>query len=418
MEAKFSVIPGGHYQARQNVDGTWDVKDVPVFSTVPKGVKGAPRDITEDELREAVRLHERMFTDDRFLPRLNVLHNYGIHKATAAGFFLPRRVAPFRMKGETVPVIFADLIGVCPDVFAELQSNHLPYCSVEIREWEPLQFGALALLDTEPPFFEFPLITVNPTEAVTASAVRFQSDERSPAVAAFVSGSGSRFLFRFPDTKETPMAEDEKKDTEDEAQMAEGDGMDVASVVKAIESGEIAVKDFDAIIAAIDARTGATEPEAEGETEEPPVEFKEESKKKEDAQFSGRIAALEARIEQGDREKARDRLFSATVKSLEEDGYFLPEKTRKSLFSFASKGEATLTDFVDAFRETARQDPPETLGDFGATRSAAFPAEVMKFAERSPQAFTEAKAAFSVWSSFPDDKHRSPLEIYLKREVG
>ena len=114
QRAHFSRLPGGKYDARQNSDGTWDVVDVPVFTLVAKGTKGAPRDLTENDLHSAVEAHRRKFRDDQFLARVNVLHNYGVHRPTPAGFFLPTSVRPYRMGGKSRPVIFADLLAV-PD---------------------------------------------------------------------------------------------------------------------------------------------------------------------------------------------------------------------------------------------------------------------------------------------------------------
>jgi hypothetical protein len=162
----FSLLPGGRYSSRQNEDGTWDILDVPIFSIVKKGIKRAPRDITEADLKGAVAEHQRQYREDRYAARLNVLHNFGIHKSTPAGFALPSSVRPLRMKGVFQPVVFADFLSISDEVFQAINSNQLPYCSAEVRTYEPLTFGAVALLDTEPPFFEFPLISVGDKEMV------------------------------------------------------------------------------------------------------------------------------------------------------------------------------------------------------------------------------------------------------------
>lgn len=395
--------------------------DVPIFSLVPKGVKGAPRDIVEDDLQMAVDLHDKMFREDKFLARTNVLHNFGIHRATPAGFFLPRSVRPFRMKGKTHPVIFADLIGVPDPIFRDLDSDRLPYCSPEVRTYEPLQFGALALLDTEPPFFEFPLITIGEREEHPDAAEFTKFDQAvGPAVGAFVSAQGSAFLFRF--AEDVMPDEVEKKKDDEKAQMMEGDALDVAGIVKAIESGEIAVKDFAAIKAAMDSVAGA-EAEPEEEVSDGPVDqpVAAMSAKSEDAaktiqRLSGRVAGLEEYRERVEREKARDLRFSSAVTKLETDGYTLTEGTRKRLFAQAELGDEAVAAIVDTIREGYTQDPPDDLP--GVPGDESWPAEVMHYAQRGPGELAEAKEAYRAWREMPNDRYRSPLEKFLQREVG
>lgn len=403
-----------------------------MFSVVPKGVKGAPKDIGESDLRAAVKLHAQMNESDQYLPRLNVLHNFGLHKAKGAGFFIPRRVQNFRMKGNSVPVVFADLVAVKDEVFCSLSANDLPYCSVEIREWEPLQFGALALLDTEPPFFEFPLITIDPTSeemvaegmTVSAEATRFKYDPQEPAVAAFVGSSGARFLFNFGDQE---MAEEEKKDDKNiEAEMMEdGDGMDVKSIVKAIESGAISVADMEAIVAAIGAR-GSEEveeaPAPEAAIEEPPVEFQED-KKEEPAKFSAaaeaRIAVLEDFKDATVREKTVTNLFSASLAELSNEGHHLSDNSQKRLRKAAEQGEETLALFMSIYREEMPKDPPQELDGFPV--DVQLPPEVAEFSVHGPAVLAEAKRVYlehkEMKAAFKGGPPVSKLETYLARHV-
>jgi hypothetical protein len=426
-------IPGGRYRATRNEDGTWDVFDVPMFSVVPKGVKGAPKDIEESDLRAAVNLHAQMHQADRYLPRLNVLHNFGIHKATGAGFFLPRRVGRFSLKGQTVPVVFADLLAVKDEVFCSLSANDLPYCSVEIRKWEPLQFGALALLDTEPPFFEFPLITIeaSPDEmeaegvTVSASATRFKHNPQEPAVAAMCGGSGSRFLFRFA---EADMPDDEKKKDDDEVKAEfEGEGgMSVDSIVKAIESGDISVADMEAIVAAIGARGAETEeaPVEEAATEEPPVEFKEEPEP-EKAEFSAeteaRLAALEDFRANTVREKEVASLFSGAVKALTDEGHHLSDASQGRLRKAAEQGEETLSLFMETYRAEVPTDPPEDFDGFVSGDT--LPEELAQFQQHGPEVIADAKRVYREWKEMKAAfKGRgpaiTPLDKYLDRHVN
>ena len=376
----------------------------------------------------AVELHATLFREDKHLPRLNILHNFGIHKATGAGYFLPQRVRMFRMKGRLTPVVFADLMAVKDEVFQSLCANDLPYCSVEVREWEPLQFGALALLDTEPPFFEFPLITIGEESvSVTADVTRFQENPQEPAVAAFVAGASSRFLFRFG---AEDMPEEPKKDDDEVKAEFEGEGgMSVESIVKAIESGEISVADMEAIVAAIGARGDGAEEEEVVEpaaaNEGPPVEFQKDEEKPE---FKGeertamlaRVSALEDFRAATENEKAVNALFSSAVKGLEDEGHHLSDNSRKRLREAAEKGEETLALFTTVYREEVPRDPPEDLDGLPAGMDT-LPDEVAQFSGRGPEALAEAKRVWREWAELKDTRafgsKVTPLDRYLARNV-
>jgi len=404
VTVQFSHIPGGKYRARQNDDGTWDVLDMPVFSLVPKGKKGAPKDITEDDLRAAVREHQRKYKDDQFMARVNVLHNYGVQPATPAGFFLPRIVKPFRMNGKMQATIFADLMGVPDAVFRDMEARGLPYCSVEVRTYEPLVFGALALLDTEPPFFEFPIISIGDKEFTDVTKIATDSD----AVA----------LARFHFAEALPMPEDmeeKKKDDVEEAEMAEDEGMDIKAIVKAVKDGSISVADMEEIVAAIDARNSEGEEEVpitDGVIDEPVAAMSHE-----DAKLAGRVAALEDYRDKAEQEKETVSIFAAEVEGLEADGFTLSDKTRGTFRKFAEQGPDALRMFSASFRENAIQDPPSDLLGM-PTGDIEWPDEVMQFSNKSAEDFADAKAAYRDWSQMPDDRFRSPLGKYLMREVS
>ena len=403
--AQFSRLPGGKYDARQNPDGTWDVADVPIFSTVPKGTKGAPKDIVEADLRAAVETHQKKFSEDKFLPRLNRLHNYGVHRPEPAGFFLPREVRPFRMGGTTRPVIFADLISVPDVVFRDLESDVLPYCSVEVRTYEPLTFGALALLDTEPPFFEFPLITIG-TKSPDVSGVVTEAE--TVALASF------RFM-------EDPMPDDEKKpDDEKDGQMAEGEGSDLKSAIKAIEEQLKALAPIIAMADKIQALVGEG---GGGEKSEGPVDQPVAAMNAENAKLLGRVGALEAYRADVESAKAREKLFSSAVDALEGDGFALSDSAREKLGVAVKHGKEAVDAFVALFREIGTQDPPERLSGAGAGRgSATFPPEVMAYAAKGPEKFAAAQREWREYEKLRANKAfaagLSPLDKYLMREVG
>ena len=412
-----------------------------MFSEVPKGVKGAPKDIGEEDLKTAIDVHQRAYRDDKSLARLNVLHNFGLHKATGIGFFLPQRIQPMRMRGSVHPVIFADFIGVDDDWFRELDAGKLPYLSAEVRSWNPLEFGCLALLDTEPPFFNgFPNITIgNKVEScVTTSFTRFDQTERAPLLAASVSGSDARFLFRFE--QEDTMPDEEKKDGE----------MDLSAAVKAIQEQMKALApllelkdDIAALVAGGDAapETDAAPPieteeeaktsgpvemaEGEEDTAEPEPEEEEDDEdgkpfRSASTKTDARLSALEDFKAATLRREARDARFSEATTTLENEGYNLSEGSRARLFKAAERGKETLALFLEEYRDTAPKDPPMDLDGLPASDEA-WPSEVMHFANHGPDEFTRAKQVYREWKELRDvpafGAKVTPLDKYLARNM-
>jgi hypothetical protein len=365
----FSVLPGGKYSARQNSDGTWDVMDVPFFAEVPKGIKGAPRDITEDDLRDSVDTHRRKYSEDSFLPRLNVLHNYGIHRPMPAGFFLPRSVRPFRMGGKHRPVVFADLLAIPDEVFRRMDRGELPYRSAEVRTYEPLTFGALALLDTEPPHFEFPLML--DFDKSELSVVRLDDGGPTLAYAATGTDGPSAFLFRFA---EDDMPDDEKKPDEKDpgdGKMAEGEG-DLKGAISAIEAK---MKEFTPLLELLPklqemlAGAGEEEESIEQEPADEPVAAMSATpagNEDEATQMQARVSALESYRASNEHEKKVDKTFSSAVDSLESEGYALTDAIKGRIRSAAESGEETLKLFTDTFRETVPKDPPAERSSTGS----------------------------------------------------
>ena len=212
--------------------------------------------------------------------------------------------------------------------------------------------------------------------------------------------------------------EEKKKDETEDAQMAD-EGMDVKAIVKAIESGEISVADMEAIVAAISAREGAGEEDSmeEPDVVDEPVAAMSHANEAEEMKLSGRVAGLEAYRDQVESEKRVNSLFSAAIASLEGDGFNVPEGVRDRFKKAAEKGEDMLRLFSDNFRDTSIQDPSEDFVGFPSGEQT-WPEEVASYSHKSPELFAAAKTAFREWSEMPDDRHRSPLDRYLRREVG
>lgn len=225
------------------------------------------------------------------------------------------------------------------------------------------------------------------------------------------------------------MPDDEKKD---EAQMEDGGGeLNVDAIVKAIEDGTIMVKDFDAIRAAMDTAGGSGEAEeavAEPPPEnEAPVEFQEdedlpaqemkadEPKASFDAATEARIAGLEDRLSTIETENAVKARFAAGVETLEGKGFALSDSTKEKLLKAAGEGDKVFKLFTDTYEESALRDPPDTLTGQPADEN--YPEAVMAYFGHGPEETAAAIQMFREWSELPDDRHRSPLDKYLARNM-
>lgn len=152
--------PGaGKYKAVQNADGTWNILDVPFFASHTMRKEEGGHEIGADWQRKSVKKALDRWEQDGYLAPLIVNHHSLFGDVFAGGHFLPTRVGSAKVNGEEVDCTFTDLLYVREDVYAAYRRGELPYLSTEFiyaRE-EHLHLSAL---DTEAPFFKFPLITI------------------------------------------------------------------------------------------------------------------------------------------------------------------------------------------------------------------------------------------------------------------
>lgn len=158
-------IKGGDYRWTDTKDGYKVVYDVPLMAAIKKDTKGAPYDVDRSELEHYVRVALTRYHEDHFLPTVFVDHNKDLEfqKPVFAGYVLPRRVADVPLeneKGERVPTptVMGDL-KLKNEFFEKVQGGEFPYHSPELP-WAKRRISGLALLNTKPPFFEFPNFTI------------------------------------------------------------------------------------------------------------------------------------------------------------------------------------------------------------------------------------------------------------------
>lgn len=210
---------GGHYTARANADGTFDIMDVCIFAEIPAGAK-RNRDPIGREWQEAALLQSKARETSGHLPPVHIYHTDEVSvKPRYAGKMRLRAVRQTVYEGQTLWATFADILGMPGEVFEKVRKGFLPYRSVEIHNWAKPEIDSLALMDTDVPFFRLPMLTVG--RVIQKDAEIFM-DKRRPTQACRLNHSkqGGFVLFRF--AERGTMAKDDEKD-EDEAKKKDGD---------------------------------------------------------------------------------------------------------------------------------------------------------------------------------------------------
>ncbi len=168
-------IRGGDYRAIDTQDGFFIIRDVETMSSVPNGARGNEEAVDENFLGSIAKYHQSAYETGKIAFPLHIGHHddQGLKKLEFAGLFKPTRVEEREVNGKKRPVLFSDW-KVKADVFKRIQGGELPYRSPEIRNWANKKISSLAILDTEPPHFEFPMTTVG---SVTVDpTAKFESD--------------------------------------------------------------------------------------------------------------------------------------------------------------------------------------------------------------------------------------------------
>lgn len=407
MTQPSTSIPGGRYKARQAADGTWTILDVPIFAELPKGIKGAPTDIGGEQLRECVRRALEKSEREAFLAPLHVYHHDGMGPALSAGFFLPRRVAPVLLDGQTMEAIFADLVGVPEQVFRDIDQARLPYRSVEIRTYEPLVFSSLALLDTEDPYFRFPLLTIGDRQPLVAEQV--QQFARGALRALAPVGAGAAALFRFT-TEEGSMPDDEKKEKEGGGEDKKFEATDLKGAVETILAALKPLMDLIPALKGLAEGKGA-EPEKKEEAAEiaasaaTPVQM---AKGPSDAEM--RLKALEEFRRQSEAEKQTEALVASAMAQLA--GYHLTDACKADIKAYAASGQEAVERFVKHIKREVSKDPAARLEDARAASTADAP-EVAKFAAHGPEALAEARKLAQAHARLQERGMGGTLEQFL-----
>lgn len=162
---KRSPAIAGRYHAEQAADGTWTVFDVPVFSEhtrkVRSGIDEENKEVKVDEawLRASLARAQEREAQDGYLAPIHVRHHPS-DRVENAGLLRPTEVRQMAYDGAEVWTLFADFLQVPAAIYERIKALALPYRSVEVHALESPEIGSLALLDTEVPYFRYPLLAI------------------------------------------------------------------------------------------------------------------------------------------------------------------------------------------------------------------------------------------------------------------
>lgn len=434
------------YRGIRDKDGTLTVYAVPIFVECSRG----ETTFDQDWIQAAVAKAEQRQAEGYFAP-LHIRHHEPATEANqsvrAAGYFEITGTQTITFKGQSALAIMADLKVTDPMVQDEILSKRLPYRSVEIFDVNDPSIDSLALLDHEAPYLELPMLMVSmlqdnspegrPMFSSTFRVEHPESESSSPVAACFRRGHSAFLIIQEADmapkkkattkAEETdpkkmacePKGENMQEETKDEEksedmEAGEGGGVDVDSVCKAIESGEISIADFDKILASIAKAKGESEVEEEPAEEMPAPAPVPSSDAMKAASLEGEVAALKARMEDRDAQDARKSDVSEAMQRLE--NYPLGAEPEKALTDFHKEhGPEAFKAYVDSMAKTFAA--VETIDDFAASRFASqgnkTDAVVMKYAAHGTDAMAKAQEYSAEWEQLRLAGYRRSKESYV-----
>lgn len=379
-------INGAKYDAVDTGDGWFTLKDVLCFGEVPSGVKGAPEDVKAERMQQMVTSALTKYEKEKFAAPAHKGH----HKALAledpqfCGFFLPKKVGRTMLDGREQDCVFAD-IKVRGPVFEKIKNGELPYVSPEVN-WENWEFSSIAFLDSMPPHFKGPIITVGKvmkdpaakfTVGSTISMGKFTAVGGAP-----MEDDGNKDGQR--DRSLKTVKENEKEDTardggHDDAKMC-------AHCAERMNKMEASYAAMDKTMADIHFKMGLPykgaqmgadlapgKPDSSAPREDSAgkqtKEKKEDAMKFEDdpalvAKFAAqeaRTKTLEDKLAAKEAEEAKKQRIDAAFAELE--GYPLTDAGKAGIAKFADDPEKLKT-FLEVLKAQTPKNPPRTVSEF------------------------------------------------------
>lgn len=447
------MITNSGYKATRDPDGILTVHHVPIFVECKRGEVNFDATWLASAVTKA-KLQER----EGYFPPLHIRHHEAEtamnDSVRAAGYFRVIGTETITFRGAHRMAVMADLVITESFAQGEVLAKRLPYRSVEIFDVEKPAFDSLALLDHEAPFLELPMLMIadlddrqshGQPEVASASFSNpwriGTPDKEEPVVACFRRGHSAHLIFQETDTmakktdpkdkaKAKNFADDKPKvdDTtpkpkdkkDDEENMEADEGLDISTLVKAIEDGSISVADMDAILVAIQSQKTSTE-EPVDEPAPAAVPGGEAMKKgnEMEAKFAaqqGEIDALKADANKRDATDKRTADVAEAMKRLE--GRPLGSDVEEKLVKFhKDHGGEAFASYVDSMAKTfgvLSGGEGDTAANFSGQSSKA-PGAAIKYQDLGTDAVEKAARFSNEWKDLHSRGHvRQSEDRYLE----
>lgn len=166
------VINGANYTAFETGDGWFTIRDIFIFGEVPKGVKEAPEDVKGQRMAQMVANSRVKYENEKYAAPAHKGHHKMLEfqDPEFLGFVLPKRVGQIMLDGKLQDAVFGD-VKLKASAFERVLKGELPYVSPEV-DWNKWEFSSLSFLDSKPPHFKGPLITIG--EVIKDPTARFE----------------------------------------------------------------------------------------------------------------------------------------------------------------------------------------------------------------------------------------------------
>ena len=357
-------INGGNYTAIDTQDGWYTLKDIPTLGPVKKGQKNAPFDVDEKWFGDAVKFGQDSYKRGKIAYPVHLTHtdDLGIHNPEFAGYYVPSKIQKMDLPehGE-VPVMFSDY-KIKKSVFEKMQNGELGYLSPEVRNWNKRRLSSVALLDSIPPHYPFPLMTIG--EVVVDPSAKFEAELPTECAIARFSDGFERVTF-------DPREAGRDKDTDTETKV-EGEKMADVKPIQDEQTGKPNAAPIEQV--------GAVKTSL-------PAKMEAESDPKMAAKFAAMEDANAALMKRLDAIEAEKKAVALEKWGLEQmAGYQIGAAAKKSIARFASEGDASLKEHIAMLQEVTPKDSPRTFAAAEAGNAVAVndPA-VAKFAQAGPE---------------------------------
>lgn len=423
-------LNGADYKVVDTQDGYKTVKDMPIFSEIPKGTHGAPYDVTKQELEKFLSTMQSRYTQGKRCGALSVGHNddLGLTHPDFAGFFLPTKVAQYKFPdGKDRWTLYADA-KISNDKFELFQAGKLHSHSPEIyaKSWDDRKIDVLSFLDTKPPYFDYAMNTVG--EVTKDPTAKFEAvyEERDMTLdelkKKLLDGSveellgkedAGKFAAKFAayTEKEKPPADPAKEDKF---------AKDYPEAHKAMAKlmSHFNLK-FDTVAAKPDALPIETSTNAGGTKMEldPVAAARFAAQDNKIAEMSAALAAQESE------KKAKglvEKADAALSKKVVTTALHAQIATFASDAAVRKDGEAWFDKFVESLKPSLRDKPPSTVAEFQAVGAPSVDSAdpvFSKFTGEDPTKIAKFSSDYRRLKKHVGDNMKCTEEAYIKNEL-